>query len=321
MEDTITISYKYLVQIKTYLSYKFSFTFHTFKFPFFMVGIDNDKFIIINNITFRGLTNNSLASGGLNNNSLASGGLNNNSLASGGLINNNLYLSDKILSNLRIGSSRKPRTSEKDAKYKDYKNVNVTSVVGSSFSPLKGETYPITTFDGLVYQNFENWWQSSKIYPDLNHYKNENLTEEFFEWRKQWSKEKQGCRILRCNKNLKKCLKSTSKSLRQLCYKPIAAYHDGEIVDYITSRDFYLREYINVIKNKKYFNDLYERVKNGEKIMILDLDGPLLDLYPEGREVSWNMIQEAMNDPKYPFGHGYVICCLLLLLCTEELLI
>jgi hypothetical protein len=283
------ISYEYPIQIKTYLSALYDYKKYMTNYSLYLVTISENNAVIINN--------------------------------SNEPIPNQKILSNNFLSNLRIGSAHKPRTSDKDAKYPNFKNINVTSVVKSPFSPLKGDTYPVTTSDGLIYQNFENWWQSCKIFPDLDHIKDDKLTDKFFKWREEWCEEKEGYRIMKVNPKTKdKSVKSTSKSIRQLGYNPIGAYHDDQIYEYIDSRDYYLREYIKVIKNKQYFQSLLQRIINKENIMILDLDGPSLDKYPEGREVSWTILEEAMNNPNHPFGHGYVICALLLLLSSDKLI-
>ena len=57
--------------------------------------------------------------------------------------------------------------------------------------------------------------------------------------------------------------------------------------------------------------DLIKMVKNGEKIMIIDGDGPWSSEYPEGLELTWDMLNEKIKDPTRPFGHGYVVATVL----------
>lgn len=282
MDSIIGIQYKYPIQIKTLLSYMYEYKKYMLEYPYFILS---DNIHIVCNKTNNVFKN----------------------------VNN---YGDFELKNLRIGSSHKPRTAQRDAKYDGFKNINVTSVVKSPFSPLKGETNPVWTFEGLKFENFENFWQAHKVFSELGHIdKDGNVTDKFMKWLKDWSMEKEGYRIIKFDTKTKdKSVKSSSKSVRQMGYKPVGAYHDDRIVSYVESRDYYLREYIKVIKERKYFKDLLESVEKGQNIMILDLDGPPLDKYPNGRQVNWDMLEEAMNDPTHPFGHGYVICCLILMI-------
>lgn len=275
MENFVFITYDFPVQVKTFLCSDYNYTSSMLEVPYFLLSVD-EKVIVLNNQNKTGIA-----------------------------------LSDKSVPNLRIGSSHKPRTSQRDARYQGFKNVNVTSVASSPFSPLKGGL-EATSFDGIHYKNFENWWQASKVFPDLKHIQGSKLTDKFFKWRRDWADSDEGHRILKFHlKTLDASEKSTGKSVRVAGFKPIGAYHDGQIVDYVKSRDYYMREYIKAIKNTSFFKTLLERVIAGENIMILDLDGPPVDKYPEGVPVTWSFIQDAMNDPSAPFGHGYVICALL----------
>ena len=117
----------------------------------------------------------------------------------------------------------------------------------------------------VLYKNFENGWQAQKAFPDLGHIDNGQLTRKFFKWRKYWADVDEGHRILTFDvKTRDASTKSTAKSTRSAGFKPIVAYHDGKIVDYVTSRDFYMREYIKSIKDTHYFKDLLKRVISGK---------------------------------------------------------
>ena len=48
-------------------------------------------------------------------------------------------------------------------------------------------------------------------------------------------------------------------------------------------------------------------LQSGQNIMIIDGDGPPKSLYPEGIELNVDNWDEMLNNPKYPFGHGYVV--------------
>jgi hypothetical protein len=53
-------------------------------------------------------------------------------------------------------------------KIKDIKNKENTHYA-YSLSPIKGDTFPIVAHDGLIFYNFEMFWQANKAYEHLGH--------------------------------------------------------------------------------------------------------------------------------------------------------
>lgn len=49
----------------------------------------------------------------------------------------------------------------------------------------------------------------------------------------------------------------------------------------------------------------------GVNIMIIDGDGAPKNIFPEGMEITQENWDMMLNNPKYPFGHGYVVAGLL----------
>ena len=53
-------------------------------------------------------------------------------------------------------------------------------------------------------------------------------------------------------------------------------------------------------------------VEDGKNVAVYDFDGPR---HPDGKnaclQVTLEMLKEKINDPKFPFGHGYVIAAAL----------
>lgn len=101
-----------------------------------------------------------------------------------------------------------------------------------------------------------------------------------------------------------------------------------EKLDYIQARKkIYVKEYCHMVKNKNKFKELHNRVKNGEKLLIIEVDGPheeIMNYYKEKYNVPNNFIENntmlitqnnieiMLNDPKKPFGHGYCLAMALL---------
>jgi len=59
------------------------------------------------------------------------------------------------------------------------------------------------------------------------------------------------------------------------------------------------------------FKALQNLVATGKKLLIVDLDGPPLSRHPDGICVTEASIVDALNDPSYPFGHGFVVAAFL----------
>ena len=236
---------------------------------------------------------------------------------------------------LRIGGKRKVH-----AKMQGYKNINVTSGSGNiltspttgekveakSLSPLKGDLGPVTV-EGETWQNFENWWQSSKVFPHLGHADKEGkMTEKYRKWRARWQKNEKGTRHLpgtrveQHDPDGKVVMKmNRGKECRALRTEPPAfAFHRGEKLDYIASRKNYVQEYCRAIKKMPAIKILFEMLKAGEAIMIIDGDGPPIDLYPEGIPMDGKMVNDMYENPKYPFGHGYVVALVLDWMCKNR---
>ena len=112
---------------------------------------------------------------------------------------------------------------------------------------------------------------------------------------------------------------------------------DGKIVDdvpldYVTARKkIYVRDYCRLVKLQPKFRELQRRLKNGEPLLIIEVDGPhqeSLDYYKKTYGVDNDFIQQdtmlvterniniMLNDIKHPYGHGY---CLAMALLDKEI--
>lgn len=87
---------------------------------------------------------------------------------------------------------------------------------------------------------------------------------------------------------------------------PIFALYNDERLGYVDSRKkIYIPTYSKLFKNHKLFNDIMDKLFNGENIMLIDIDGPDVELYPEGREMSIKLLDEMVEDTRRPYGHGF----------------
>jgi len=191
---------------------------------------------------------------------------------------------------------------------------------------------------------FENVWQFAKVYEKVprsrqrkSRYQNEiiwehpaethvidgELTPEYFAWREKGMNNEHPVRY------------PVGFHYRHKCLYALAE-ENGEIVneqlDYVEARKrIYVKEYCRLVKRKSKFRDLKRKLRKGENLLIVEVDGPhqeSLDYYKENYDVNDNFIEEGtmlmneentrimLNDDKHPFGHGY--CLALALLDKEE---
>lgn len=163
--------------------------------------------------------------------------------------------------------------------------LNVTSAQGKNnknrlcFSPM-------TEINGRYkgYWNFEHYWQSGKVYEDIDI----SIT-------KKWWKEQTTPKRRYPN--------SKNKTVLYALFD-----NNNEKMDYITSRKkVYVPEYYNLIKNRdmvKYWKDILKT----HDITVYDFDGPRK---PNGDvnclEITKELLIEKINDTSFPFGHGYIV--------------
>ena len=153
--------------------------------------------------------------------------------------------------------------------------TNINRLAFSPMTPIEGG------YKG--YWNFESYWQSGKVYEDIDIEKT----------KKYW-------------KNLKEPKRRYPGSKGK---KVMYAIWEDEKLDYIQSRlNVYIPEYYNLIKNHDVLKYWINKYKNGENITIYDFDGPRED---NGdvmcSEVTKEYLNNKLYDTKYPFGHGYIV--------------
>ena len=175
-----------------------------------------------------------------------------------------------------------------------------------AFSPLL--LGPVYDTDNNKYVTFENLWQYNKVFPQLGHWDpiNKEPTAKWYEWRKN------GMSKLKNGKGIRTPDEITKLKKNGLNTKPIGAWWQNTLLGYIESRKIiYVPKYIEAIKQIQEYAVLRRIVDKGSKLLIIELDGPPLDKFPNGMPVTRENIDNALHDEKYPYGHGYVIAELL----------
>jgi hypothetical protein len=87
-------------------------------------------------------------------------------------------------------------------------------------------------------------------------------------------------------------------------------------------RKIYIPFLKDLYRKSASYKKLLAKVKAGQNIMLIEPDGPLLDAYPEGREMTLDLLNNLVEKMNYkdegfperyaPFGHGYVIAMCIL---------
>lgn len=165
--------------------------------------------------------------------------------------------------------------------------LNVTSAQ-SKTSSARLDFSPMTPIESGYkgYWNFEHYWQSGKVFEGIDHE----------ESRKWWREQTKPHRRY-----------PNSRGVKVLH----AEFDDfpGEKLDYIPSRKkVYVPEYFDSMKNKRSTIKWKKMVNRGVDVVVYDFDGPRdANGNPICLEVTLELLTEKINDPMYPFGHGYIV--------------
>ena len=179
-------------------------------------------------------------------------------------------------------------------------------------------------YEGIIAENFECFWQSFKVWkyvvqqisPEWSWPKEIHLDETTNEPTKEWYM-------------WHKALLQNKRPVRRPNGReiPAFAWFKGEKLDVVQARkQIYIPFLQKLYRANKVYRDLLERVQNGENLIIVEPDGPLPNLFPEGLDVTIDMLQQLQDvckvkdmpnvksaSEKYtPYGHGYVIALTLL---------
>jgi hypothetical protein len=177
----------------------------------------------------------------------------------------------------------------------DFK-LNVTSMQ-SKTNKNRRDFSPMTEHPYKGFYNFEAYWQSRRVYEDIPY----EITLVF------WKKVK---------KPTRRYPKSKGKKVLWSRFLDDEKIH----LNYIESRkQIYVPEYTEYISNTEMLKYWKEQLVAGKSIVIYDFDGPRLpDGSPTCLELDKNILINKINDPSFPFGHGYIVGATLLDIKPEE---
>ncbi len=138
-----------------------------------------------------------------------------------------------------------------------------------------------------IAQNMENWWQYSKIYNvDLN--QEGEIQPSFFQRRAEGFADP----------------KPHRRAMPKKKGHVVAAYFDTQVYGYVPSRKFYCSTYEFLVTRTPEYQELQNRLTQGENLHIVGYDGKDIPVTTEN-------FRAAYLDPNWPFGHELVLTCLL----------
>ena len=171
-------------------------------------------------------------------------------------------------------------------------NLNVTSAQ-AKLSKDRRDFSPMTPIEGGYngYWNFESSWQSGKIFEGID----EKVVKDW--WKAQTEPKRRYPK---------------GKGKKVLCAR-FERYVEKGDMDYVTSRkEVYCKEYYELIKDRERTLYWKKLLNEGKSITIYDFDGPRNeDKSVTCLELSVDLLEEKIEDLKFPFGHCYVVGCAL----------
>lgn len=233
---------------------------------------------------------------------------------------------------VRVGRSRYVGGKIQLPEYAGFTRIVVMTERMGKYGQLS--PYSLKNSQGQI---LENVWQFSKVYanvpevsipysskqskivwayPAETHLNEDGtLREEYWRWRMSGKNNPEPVRNPVGWKWLNKCLFALKWD------QPIS--NANPALDYIESRkQIYLPNYLQAVMQHPLFNELLTRRKNGENLLIVEIDGPhaeSLKYYSDNYGVTETFIQQnsvevtqenmniLLNDSKHPFGHGYCL--------------
>ncbi len=193
---------------------------------------------------------------------------------------------------------------------KGWENIAAWSRGASPWKKLSPFIIPSPIPD--ICNNFESYWQSWKVWETLSEQKG---------WEWKWPAEVHGAPNEVWQKWHDALLRNKHAVRRPNGRAiPLYAWWEGRKLNIIEARkEIYIPGLQKVYRDSKVYQILLEKVKNGQKIIILEPDGPTHTIYPDGMDVNREILTSLQNvtemkdfpkgqGSKYvPYGHGYVI--------------
>jgi hypothetical protein len=248
---------------------------------------------------------------------------------------------------IRVGTCKFKKAGRIDPSFENY-----TPIVVLTKSSEYGDIGPYCLKNSKG-QIMENIWQFSKVYQkvpnvsipynrfdknstweydeEIHMDQDKKLNKKYWKWRKTGMNFNYPVRYPVGHKVRHECIGAIFNEENPSKNDSPFEYNDV-FLNYIESRKkIYAPVYIDLVKKENRFKSLQERLKKGENLLIIEVDGPKeesLDYYKKTYKVGDDFIvldtievneknmKIMLNDSKHAFGHGY--CLGIALLGKEE---
>jgi hypothetical protein len=213
--------------------------------------------------------------------------------------------------------ARKPQRGSSNAypERDGFTRLDVTSGSNNKLGALQLKSLsplligPVCDCDGGPVVRFENLWQYRKVYSDLGHW-NDKKRQPTVKWR-TW--QQAGIKRVKKGKGIR-TPPELSKYKKEHGAKPVpvGSWWQGELLGYVASRKrLFVPLYAQLLRASPTFRALEKLVDDGTDVLLLDSDGPSIECFPNGVEVTTESFVAALEDESCIFGHGFVVAALL----------
>ena len=165
---------------------------------------------------------------------------------------------------------------------------------GKEFCPMTGNI--IVHDSGNTFHQFDNWWNGNKVYKHLNHAIKKGskwyTTKHFEKFQNTWAMSK--------------------KYIKPIERKYLFGVYDGEKCNKKDARIMYTVKYYESIQLTGVYTSLLRYYLTGNNILLIGENGPDVKLYPNGIDVTMELIENVHNNIDIPYDPVYVLGLMLL---------
>lgn len=164
--------------------------------------------------------------------------------------------------------------------------------VGNTYDILAGglDIDYIRTRTGVIVSTYMKY---IKIYPGKGHWDEDRQTPTA-KWR-EWSR--QGMAQVQRSPVISSCPKKS----------PIGSWHNGKFyIESETRKKIFIPMYYDILGFNPSYRALKDMVNTGEKVLLLETDGPSQEEFPKGLVVTFDNIRERLDSPAH-FGYSWVV--------------
>lgn len=167
---------------------------------------------------------------------------------------------------------------------------------------------------GLKAKNLENFWQFLKVYPEVAAQKQKIGGKIVWEHPKETHMDgKKPNKKWEAWRDKGFATDFAIRHPNKAGKKPAFHYYHGKPLDIVEARkQIYIPYYQHAARKTEAYRIILDKLKAGEKVLLIDFDGPPIDRYPNGIVYTLSELEQLIkktseNEKYFPFGHGYAL--------------